>query len=186
MGMHVNHVANEISNVIGTNSKLKQNIPSDVLLTLYNSLILPHLYYEITLWGYNNLDGILRIKKKAVRIITNSTSYTHSEPLFKMLDILKIQDIHTLQQFKFIYKLLNNNLPHYFNSIPVTHNRDIHQYNTRLRNNLLVPNIQHEFARKCIRNQIYVLLDNSHKTIVDKIITHRLKGFSTHIKNYGI
>ena len=103
-----------------------------------------------------------------------------------MLDILKIQDIHTLQQFKFIYKLLHDNLPHYFNSITVTHNQDIHQYNTRQRNNVLVPNIQHEFARKCLRNQIYVLLNNSPKTIVDKINTHSLKRFSTYIKNYLI
>ena len=183
---HVNHVSNKISKVIGTISKLKQYIPSDVLLTLYNSLILPHLYYGITLWGYNNLDRILRIQKKAVRIIANSTYYAHSEPLFKMLDILKIQDIHTLQQFKFIYKLLHDNLPHYFNSITVTHNRDIHQYNTRQRNNVLVPNIQHEFARKCKRNQIYVFLNNSPKTIVDKINTHSLKGFSTYIKKYLI
>ena len=183
---HVNHVSNKILKVIGTISKLKQYIPSDVLLTLYNSLILPHLYYGITLWGYNNLDRILRIQKKAVRIITNITYYAHSEPLFKMLDILKIQDIHTLQQFKFIYKLLHDNLPHYFKSIKVTHNRDIHQYNTRQKNNVLVPNIQHEFARKCIRNQIYVFLNNSPETIVDKINTHSLKGFSTYNNKYLI
>ena len=69
-------------------------------------------------------------------MITNSTYYAHSEPLFKMLDILKIQGIHTLQQFKFIYKLLHNNLPHYFKSMTVTHNRDIHHYNTHQRNNV--------------------------------------------------
>ena len=61
---HVNHVSNKISKVIGTISKLKQYIPSDVLLTLYNILILPHLYYGITLCGYNNLDRILRMQKR--------------------------------------------------------------------------------------------------------------------------
>ena len=96
-----------------------------------------------------------------------------------MLDIIKIQDIHTLQQFKFIYKLLHDKLPHYFKSMTVTHNRDIHQYNTRQRNNILVPTIQHEFARKCICNQIS-------KIIVDQINTHSLKGFATYIKNYLI
>ena len=40
-----------------------------------------------------------------------------------MLDILKIQDIHTLQQIKFIYKLLHNNLPHYFKSMTLTNNQ---------------------------------------------------------------
>ena len=53
-------------------------------------------------WDTITWIGYLELKK-AVRIITNSTYYAQSEPLFKMLDILlKIQEIYTLQQFKFI------------------------------------------------------------------------------------
>ena len=46
------------------NKQIKYYIPSNVLLTLYNSLILSHVYYLITLWGYNNLNRILRIQKR--------------------------------------------------------------------------------------------------------------------------
>ena len=48
---HVNHVSKKNSKVIGTISKLKQYVPSNVLLTLYNSFILPNL-------GYNFWDTI--------------------------------------------------------------------------------------------------------------------------------
>ena len=97
--------------------------------------------------------------------------------LFKILDILKIQDILTLQQF--IYKLLHNNLPHYNNSITITHNRDMYTQIHICISSQLVPNIQHEFARKCKRNQIYILLNNSPQIIVDKMNTHSLRSSST-------
>ena len=60
---HLNPVSNKISKVIGTISKLTQCVPRNVLLTLYNNLICPHLNDGITLSGYSNLDRIFRIKK---------------------------------------------------------------------------------------------------------------------------
>ena len=114
------------------------------------------------------------------RTVSSQSSHDPQEVLLAQFSLYVHKGGLNPDSFHFI------SLPHYFNSITVTHNRDIHQYNTRQRNNLLVPNIQHEFARKCIRNQIYVLLNNSPKTIVDKINTHSLKGFSTYIKKYLI
>ena len=60
---------------------------------LYNSLILPHINYCIMAWGYKGIR-LLKIQKKAVRIITLSGYSTHSdcEPLFKQLNMLKIAD----------------------------------------------------------------------------------------------
>ena len=39
----------KISNVIGLLHKLKYNFPKDILLTIYKSLILPHLNYSLQL-----------------------------------------------------------------------------------------------------------------------------------------
>ena len=82
---HVHHISNKISRVIGIISRLKNYIPAHILLTLYNSLILPHLYYGILMWGYHNTERIFRLQKKAIRVISNSAYNAHSEPLFKSL-----------------------------------------------------------------------------------------------------
>ena len=44
------------------------------------------------------------MKKRAVRIMTNSKYNSHTEPLFKELKLLKISDIFKIQCMKFWYK----------------------------------------------------------------------------------
>ena len=55
---HINSISNKISRVIDTINRLKHYIPPNILLTLYNSLILPHLYYGILIWGHGNMDQL--------------------------------------------------------------------------------------------------------------------------------
>ena len=49
--------------------------------------------------------------------------HTVREPLLKTLRLLKLQDIYAIQQYRYIYKLLD--LPSYFNSILISRNQDI-------------------------------------------------------------
>ena len=44
---HIGHVSLKVSRVIGVLFRLKSMYPQEVLLTLYNTLILPHLSYCI-------------------------------------------------------------------------------------------------------------------------------------------
>ena len=54
-----------------------------------------------------------------MRIITCKYN-AHSEPLFKELKLLKLEDIRKLQELKCYYKLVHRQLPSYFNCISVT------------------------------------------------------------------
>ena len=132
-------------------------------------------------WGYNK-NRIFKLQKRAVRIITLSNYISHSEPIFKTLNLLNIDDIHKMNQYKFIHKLYNSSLPAYFNSLPLTSLSDIHQHNTRNKCSLLVPKVKHEFAKMTIRYDIPHLMNKSPSLILDKIHTHCLGGFSSYIK----
>ena len=48
---HINMIAIKISKVIGILHKLKYTFPKDILLTIYKSLILPHLNYGLLFNG---------------------------------------------------------------------------------------------------------------------------------------
>ena len=48
---HIEFIANKISKYIGVINRLKHTLPPRILLTLYNTLILPHLNYGLVLWG---------------------------------------------------------------------------------------------------------------------------------------
>ena len=93
--------------------RLRRIYPREILLTVYNTLILPHLSYCILVWGskIKNNHLLLLLQKKAVRNIANEDYIAHSEPLCKSLNILKIPDIFACFLWKFYYKLSKNQLP---------------------------------------------------------------------------
>ena len=42
---HIDHIGLKISKVIGIMYRLRPTLPEDILLTIYNSLIMPHFNY---------------------------------------------------------------------------------------------------------------------------------------------
>ena len=48
---HINYISMQISRSTGILYRLKDIYPQSVLLTLYNTLILPHFHYCLLLWG---------------------------------------------------------------------------------------------------------------------------------------
>ena len=70
------------------------------------------------------------------------------EPLFKNCTLLKIEDIHKVQQLKFFYKLTHKDLPEYFNGISLIQVGGIHDHVTRNRNNFYTQRIYNQFAEK--------------------------------------
>ena len=65
---HINSISNKISRVIGTINRLKHYISPNILLTLYKSLILPHWYYGILIWGHGNTDRIIKLQKRSLEL----------------------------------------------------------------------------------------------------------------------
>ena len=76
----INHtitVSNKCLRIIGTLNRIKYFVPLNVRLMLYNAfLILPHLNYCVTAWGYQ-CNRIIKLQKKAIRtlIINAHTEY---------------------------------------------------------------------------------------------------------------
>jgi len=145
---HIHQVENKISKTCGILSKLKYKLPKSILLTIYNSLILPYLQYCTLIWAcgsQNKLKKLLIIQKRAVRHISHVHSTCHSAPIFKELNILTINDIYTQQVAQFMFKYTAGLLPiafsGYFNINSQTHHHYTRQSehfhisfaNTRLR-----------------------------------------------------
>ena len=50
-------------------------------MILYKSLIASYLNYGLILWG-NESHKVLTLQKKAIRLISNSSYISHTNPLF--------------------------------------------------------------------------------------------------------
>ena len=179
---HINKISYSISKTIGIIRKLKSVLPSSVLLTIYNSLILPQLTYGILVWGYES-NCIFKLQKMALRAMTSSKYNAHTNPLFKKMHLLKVGDIHTVQQLKKFYKLTQNNLPAYFNSFLIRRQHNIHEHLTRNRHMLVTEKVHHKFAEKCIRYSVFKTVNDTPTQIIDKMYTHSLQGVANYSKN---
>ena len=48
---HINHISMKIAGSIGILYRLRNVYPESVLVTIYNTLVLPHFHYCLLLWG---------------------------------------------------------------------------------------------------------------------------------------
>ena len=51
---YIEKVSNKMRKIIGIMNELKYILPQNILLTLYNALIGPHLNYCILAWGFDS------------------------------------------------------------------------------------------------------------------------------------
>ena len=182
---HLSKVSNKIVRMIGIMNKLQFILPQNTLSYIYNSLIMPHINYCIILWGHAN-KRIFKLQKKAVRIIYKEHRLSRTDPIFKNLNLLKIDDIYRLQLLKLYFKCKQNLLPVYFDSFDLTPNYRVHHHNTRNINKIHEPYVRHDFAKTCSRYELPILVNKTSPSIIEKVNTHSFKGFCTYTKKYFI
>ena len=121
-------IANKISRTLGIMNRLKRYLPLSAMKLMYDYLVLSHLQFRITCWGFER-ERILRLQKRALQIMMNSKYNAHTDPLFKDLEMLKVKVIFDVQCLKLWYKFINNELPHFFKSM-FTYNHELYETET--------------------------------------------------------
>ena len=86
----------------------------------YNSYILPIIGYGIILWQYapkRKLIEIANIQKRTARMILDKSWDHPSNPVFKELNWLLLQSRITYHVALLVFKIHNDLVPHYLNTI---------------------------------------------------------------------
>ena len=95
---HINELCSKLSKTVGIFSKLRYNVNFDILIMLYYSLIYPFLICGVQVWGLTYptyLKPVTTFLKQIARIMTFSELVSHSEPLFKSLNLFKFNPLAT-------------------------------------------------------------------------------------------
>ena len=119
------------------------------------------------------------MQKRAIRIIRKESRLSHTDPIFKELNLLKINDIYRLQLLKCYFKYEHNLLPKYLNVFNLRLNSEIHAHNTRNQHKLRIPFVKHNFAKACVRYQLTKTVNSMPRSITDKVHTHSFNLFTT-------
>ena len=129
----ISEISKKLAWTCGVLYKIRSFLPTETLVCLYNSLFMSFLQCGITVWGQmcaSYIDPIIKLQKKAVRIISHQSLLCHTTPTFKALKLLKLPGIFKIRLSTFVFESLNKLAPHYFHSY-LSLNSSIHSYNTR-------------------------------------------------------
>ena len=198
---HIQEVSNKISKINYILSVLKHYLPTNILHTIYNSLLLPHLYYGVTLWGFGDYTRLEILQKKAIRNINKSPNKSHSLPIAFKLKTLLLEDLFKLSCFKFFYKYKNKSLPSYFAVNKFIQLTSITRHSLRHSNpplrfadyisnipitqpTLPIPISNKKTTNKCLRFAIPHLINTNYLPFraISKIDTHSFYSFVQYCK----
>ena len=133
---HIDYCKNKLSSGLYAINSAKHILSSKHLKSLYYTLIHPHLTYGLLLWGstYKTLFKKLQtLQNKSVRSITKSKYNASTGPIYENFGILQISKLYQLKAAKLMFINNNQHLPSPLQAI-FTPNTDIHNHNTRHRN----------------------------------------------------
>ena len=140
---HIDYLCSNISSKISLLRQLSQYVPQHVQKLFYQSYIMPLIDYGSVVWGSTstyNLDRILKLQKRAARIILKADFLTRSEGMFAELGWQPIEKRIMYNKAVLIYKALNNLTPEYLSKLltPVSQTHGLNLRSSK-KGNLHVP-----------------------------------------------
>jgi hypothetical protein len=117
---HINCISSKISNAMYFLRSSKHLLSEKSLKSLYYAIVHCHLIYGIQIWSctsVSNLKGLEKKQKDAVRIVTMSLYNSHTEPLFKKLNILPLMQLIMYFKIQFMQQFKFNHLPSAFTNV---------------------------------------------------------------------
>ena len=149
---HIDYITAKVSRGFGLISKAQKLLNADALLTLYYSFLYPYLCYCNHVWGstyVSNLQKLIVLQKKIIRMISGSRFRDHTDPLFKNLSLIKFVDLNKYMIGRFMFRYHVNDIPHifegYFSKIS-----DIHDYGTRTNEGLYAKHVKSDLGKTSV------------------------------------
>ena len=135
---HISTLKTKLSRALYALRSVKKTLNQQSLLLLYNSVFHCHLLYAVIIWSCSRsgqLNEIFKMQKKAIRIVAGVSYNSHTEPLFKKLQVLPLPDLISFTKIQFMHRFTQNFLPPSFNDTWVMNAvRNIGENDIQLRN----------------------------------------------------
>lgn len=166
---HIKLIKNKISKGIGLLCKARKVLNISTILNMYYTFVYPYLTYCIEVWGSASecaMQSILKMQKRAVRIITVSKCKAHTAELFYSTKILDVFKVYKYCLLIFMFKYNHNMLPQVFNNM-FAKNVDVHHHYTRQQNQLHIPEVKNTISHKAVHFQGVLLWNNLINEMVD-------------------
>jgi hypothetical protein len=185
---HISCLSRKIHKGLGILKSLQSKLPSTSLFMLYNTLIYPYLQYCNIAWASQHtthVESLVKLQKKALRIVCKKRWDAHTQPIFKLMGTLKLNDINRLQTACFVYKAINNELSQIFSGYFVL-NKNIHEHYTRQSHKVHINKVRTTIRKFSIKNYGPTIWDSLPDFLKVKPSLHSFKHSYKHyiLSNY--
>ncbi len=115
--VHIDKIIPKISAKISILRSLRNLVPIDTLILMYNAIVLPHFDYADIILDSASAACKLKLQSlqtRAARLITGSGPRTSRNPMYKSLSWLSLQHRRDFHKYVMVYKYRNSlHLPTY-------------------------------------------------------------------------
>ena len=151
---HVDAISCKINQRLGLLRRIKYLLPFGARLLFYNSLILPIFNYADIVWGDKNnveaMSSLQILQNKSAKLILDRPLYSSATDAIQALGWIRLEDRCSYHRCLYIFKCLNNLTS---NSLAFLKNTNIHNYNTRSKDNLRLPKVSKIWGKQRIEYQ---------------------------------
>lgn len=146
---HASYITKKVAKKVNLLGRIGQNLSSWTRKTIYQSIIKPHFSYcssILFLCSNKEINDLQKKQNQAMRIILRCNKYSRIQWMLNCLEMLSVRQMIYLNTMLFIFKLLHGLMPtHLLNMCKFA--SDVHDYNTRYRNNFYVRTVRTNFAQ---------------------------------------
>ena len=157
----IGNVCRKLCNCLGILRRIKPFVPHSSLVTIYNTMFLPHLDYGMLVWsncGESNLNKLQKLQNTAMRIILGAPFRTHIKDMLKSLGFVDVRNRISYVTGCMMYKMINGMTPSYLNGL-FKYVNNVHSVCTRQSQagNLYIPKCNTNYGKNSFRYKGSVL-----------------------------
>ena len=166
---HIESLIAKVNQRIGLLNRIKQLLPLDARVALYNALIRPLFDFSDTIWGDRDnirlMHDLQVMQNKAAKVILDLPNYASSTDALKTLGWPTLSQERLVHRYINTFKDIHGLVDRKFNILRIS---DIHSYNTRRRNDFRLPLVKRNYGKQRLFYQCakeWNFLDASFKEI---------------------
>lgn len=185
---HALTVITKLSKKINYFRRVSQNLNLQSRLTVFKSIIAPHMQYCPTILFYLDstyIQDIQKLQNKGMRSILKCDRYTPIKEMLEALNFMSVYQYLMYQTLCFIYKLCNGLMPEYL-SRGLNHACDIHDHLTRNRKNLYIRTVKKENTKRSIYHDGLDMYNSLPNAMKDGNLRHFKTNAMLYVKNRSI
>ena len=133
---HINMITSKTASMVAAVYRCRDYLSYRAKMNVYNAFFLSNFRYLLPVWGtcgQVRFNSMQLLQNKILKVLFKYDYLYHTDDLYRELAVFRLDVLLKIEQSKLMYRIINNTQKC---TTKISFNRDIHMYNTRVKNNI--------------------------------------------------